>query len=110
MAACYIKSKKFCKSKHNRGLAVLNILIIISFISLSFFYIIQTNSLVSCNYQMRKHSQKIKELESEGQMLEMEIAQWQSPANLEELVDSLKMIEVGGVVYLGEEKAMAIKE
>jgi len=106
----YIKSKKFCKSNHNRCLATLNIFILIGFISMTFFYIIQTNGLVGCNYQIRKQSQKIKELELEGQRIEMEIVQWQSPANLEGLVDSLKMIEVEGVVYLGEEKAMAIKE
>jgi len=40
----------------------------------------------------------------------MNIAQWQSPVNLEELVDLLEMVEVGEVIYLTNEKEVAVKE
>ena len=65
--------------------------------------------MVSCNYQIRKQEQKISQLELESQRLEIEIAQWQSPANLEELVNSLKMVEVEEILYLGGNKAVAEK-
>jgi cell division protein FtsB len=105
----YIKSKTFHKSSPNRGLAVLSILIVISVFALSFLYLIQTNSLVSCSYQIRQQKEYLRELQAKNQELEMEIAQWQSPANLEEMIQSLGMVEVGQVVYL-EEKAVAVKE
>lgn len=109
MTACasYIKSKKFKQSKSNRGLAILSLSIVISLIGLSFFYIFQTNGLVSSSYQIRKHEQRISQLELESQRLEIKIAQWQSPANLEELVNSLSLIEMGKVIYLGRDKAVA---
>ncbi len=110
MTAAYIKSKKFKKSKHNRGLAVLSFIVVLVIFSLSFFYLIQTNGLIGCSYRIREHKEKIKELEAESQQLEMEIAQWQSPANLETLVESLKMIEAGQVTYLKAEKEVAVKE
>jgi len=85
-------------------------IIIFSVVILSFFYLFQTNSLVSCNFKIRGHQEKIKQLGAEAEKLEMNIAQWQSPANLEGLVDSLRMIEIGEVTYLGEEKAVAVRE
>jgi cell division protein FtsB len=103
----YIKSKKFHKSRHNRGLAILSLVIVLSVLGLAFLYLIQANSLVSCSYQIREHKQKIEELQAKNQQLEMKIAQWQSPANLEELVAVLDMVEVGQVVYLETEKEMA---
>ncbi len=105
-----IKSKKFCGSKHNRGLAILSVLITFSVVALSFLYLFQTNSLVSCNFEIRDHQKKISQLEVEAERMEIDIAQWQSPANLERLVGSLKMIEVGEITYLGEDKAVAIRE
>jgi cell division protein FtsB len=106
----YIKSKKFHKSRQNRGLVILSMVIVVSVLGLAFLYLIQTNSLVSCSYQIREYKKKIRELKAENQQLEMEITQWQSPVNLEELVNSLKMIETGQVVYLEEEKAVAVNE
>ncbi|MBU2067975.1 hypothetical protein KKE13_00060 [Patescibacteria group bacterium] len=106
---CYIKSKKFYRSKHNRGLTCLSFLIVLGLAGLFFAYLFQVNGLVSCNYQIRKQEQKISQLELESQRLEIEIAQWQSPANLEELVNSLKMVEVEEILYLGGNKAVAEK-
>ena len=106
---CYIKSKKFSQPRHNRGLVVLSLLITLSLVVLFVAYLFQTNSLVGCNYQIRKHEQKINQLELESQRLGMEIAQWQSPINLEGLVDSLKMVEVEKMIYLGGNKAVAEK-
>jgi len=104
---CYIKSKKFSQPKHDRGIAVLSLLIILGLITLSIAYLFQTNGLVGCNYQIRKQEQKISQLELENQRLDMEIAQWQSPVNLEELVGSLKMVEGGEMIYLEGNKAVA---
>ena len=104
---CYIKSKKFSQPKHDRGLVVLSLLITLSLVVLFVAYLFQTNSLVGCNYQIRKHEQKINQLELESQRLEMEIAQWQSPVNLERLIDLLKMVEVEKMIYLAGNKAVA---
>jgi cell division protein FtsB len=106
----YIKSKKFHKSRHNRGLVILSMVITLFVLGLAFLYLIQTNGLVDCSYQIRENKEKIRELKAENQQLEMEITQWRSPVNLEKLVDSLKMIETGQVVYLEEEKAVAVNE
>lgn len=110
MTAHYIKSKNFCKSNHSRGLTLLSVTIIFSIIGLIFFYLIQTNSLVSGNFEIRDYQEKIKELEVKTERLEMDIAQWQSPANLEKLVDSLEMIKVGEVTYLEKDIEMAVKK
>ena len=106
----YIKSKKRQRFNRNRGLAILNILIILAVLSFGFLYLIQTNSLVSCSYEIREQKEYLKKLQAENQNIEMEIAQWQSPVNLEEIVQSLGMIESGQVVYLNTEKEMAMKE
>lgn len=105
----YIKSKSFKKTSHVRGLAVLSILIIISFFCLGFLYLIQTNSLVAYSYKIREQKNHLRELENQNQFLEMEIAQWQSPAKLTEMIQSLEMVEAGQVTYLGE-KAVAVKK
>jgi len=110
MTARYIKSKRFYQTKHNRGLVVLSGLIVLGVVGLGFVYLFQSNGLVGCSYQIRKHEEKVSQLKLESQKLEMEIAQWRSPANLEEFVDSLKMVEVGQVIYLEEDKAVAVKE
>lgn len=110
MTARCIKSKKFCKSKHNRGVVALSLVIVSLVVGLSFVYLFQTNSLVSCNFKIRDYQGKIDKLKAESERLEMDIAQWQSPVNLESLVDTLGMIEVGEVVYLENEKQVAVKK
>lgn len=105
----YIKSKTFHKLNHNRGLAILSILIIFSLFCLGFLYLIQTNGLVACSYQIRQQKEHLKQLEAENQKLEMEIAHWQSPVNLEKIVQTLSMVEANQVIYLEEETAVAIK-
>ncbi len=105
--AVYIKSKTFGKSNHNRGLAILSILIVFSLFCLGFVYLIQTNGLVAASYQIREQKEYLRQLQTEAQKLEMEIAYWQSPANLEEIIQSLGMIEVGQIIYLEEETMVA---
>ncbi|MBL7155350.1 MAG: hypothetical protein ISS88_02510 [Candidatus Portnoybacteria bacterium] len=106
----YIKSKKFSKPNHHQGLAILSMLIIFSLFCLGFFYLIQINSLVEGSYQIRQQKEYLHELEVKSQQLEMSIANWQSPANLEELIQSLNMVEGSQAIYLEEDKAVAIKE
>ena len=110
MTSSYIKSKKFNKSDHNYGLIILSTIITFSIIILSFLYLFQTNSLVSCNFKIRDYQKNIKQLEVKAERLEMSIAQWQSPSNLEGLVDSLGMIELEEVTYLSGEEVIAIRE
>ncbi|MFH1461070.1 MAG: hypothetical protein ABIF84_01455 [Patescibacteria group bacterium] len=107
MIAAYIQSKRLENNRYNRGLAVLSLIIVLAIFSLIFVYLMQANGLVSCNYQIREHQQKISELKAKGERLEMEAAQRQSPVNLEELVTALGMIEVSQAIYLGTEKAVA---
>lgn len=106
----YIKSKTFNKSNHNRGLAILSILIVFSLFCLGFIYLIQTNGLVAASYQIREQKEHLKELQGEVQKLEMVIAQWQSPANLEEMIQALGMVEAGQVVYLEGETAVVVNK
>ena len=106
----YIKSKVFSKSNHNQGLAILSILIIFSIFCLGFFYLIQTNGLVESSYQIREQKEYLKELKIKNQELEIKITFWQSLPNLEELIQSLNMVEGGEVVYLEEERTVAVRE
>jgi len=106
----YTRSKKLKKVDHARGIAILSILIVFSMLFLGVLYIIQINSLVSHSYQIRQQKEHLKNLQAENQTLEMEIVQLQSPANLEGLVQSLGMIDVGQVTYLEDDRVMAMKE
>jgi cell division protein FtsB len=106
----YIKSKVFSKSNHNQGLAILSILIVFSLFCLGLFYLIQTNGLVERSYQIRQLKEETKELETKNQELETIATSWQSPSNLEEMIQSLGMVEVGQVIYLEGEKVVAVKE
>ena len=106
----YIKSKKFSKPNFHQGLATLSVLIIFSLFCLGFFYLIQINGLVEGSYKIRQQKKEIQELKVRGQQLEMSITNLQSPANLEEMVKALNMIEGGQVVYLEEDNAVAIRE
>ena len=108
--ATYIKSKKFHNPKHDRSLAILNILIIFFVICFGILGLFQVNSLVGANYQIRELTERIDKLESMNKNLEIEIAQGRSPANLGEIVQSLGMVEVDHVRYLGKDKAIAVKE
>lgn len=107
MSLHYAKSKRFKKS-HNRGLALLSVLIAFSIICLGFFYIIQTNSLVGYSYKIRDQKEHLRELEAKNHNMEIEIARLQSPVNLEEMIQSLGLTDVGEVIYLEREKAMAV--
>lgn len=104
----YTKSKKFIRKRHNHGLVVLSALVVFVLACLVIFYLFQTNNLISCSYQIREQKKLLKTLEEENRELESQIAQWRSPANLENLVQSLGMVEIEGVVYLKTEKAVAI--
>ena len=106
MSLHYVKSKRFIKS-HNRGLALLSVLIVFSIVCLGFGYIIQTNSIVGYSYQIREQKEKLSELEKQGHDLEIEIARLQSPVNLERMIESLNLVDVGEVIYLESQKAMA---
>lgn len=106
----YCKSKTFCQSRHHHGLAVLSLILVFSVFCLGLAYLIQTNSLVSKSYQIRQQKEHLKELETFNHDLEIGVAQWRSPINLEELIKPLGMIEVKQATYLEGEKAMAIKK
>ncbi|NQV00611.1 MAG: cell division protein FtsL [Parcubacteria group bacterium] len=106
----YIESKKFHKINHNRGLAVLILLIVFSIFSLVFLYSFQSSSIVACSYEIREQKEKFKNLQIENENLEMGITQLRSPANLEEIAQSLNMVEVEQVIYLGAEKTVAVKQ
>ncbi len=106
----YIKSKKILPTKQNQGLAILSVLIILAIFCLGFFYIIQTNGLVESSYQIRQQKEQLRELEAKNQQMETEIANWQSPANLEKMIESLNLVEGNEVVYLEDEKSIAAKE
>lgn len=106
----YTQSKKFLKTGHDRGLIILSILLLCVVVFVAVLYLIQTNSLVSCSYQIMQEEEHLDRLQTEHHNLKMEIAQWQSPANLEEVVRPLGMVEVKKIIYLEEDKAVAMKK
>lgn len=106
----YIKSKKICSYRQNHGLAILSILILLAIVSLGIAYIIQTNSLVKNSYKIREKKEHISQLEVKNQQLTTAIAVWQSPANLEKLIESLNLVKGDEVVYLKEETTVAVKK
>lgn len=106
----YIKSKKIHKPGLSRGTAILSLVIIVSLFITGLIYLIQTNGVVSQTYQIREQKDYLEELEAKNQTLQVETARLQSPANLEEIAEKLGMTETGRVVYLEEEKTVAIKK
>lgn len=110
MTSHYAKSKKFNETSHNRGLALLSVLIIILVVFIGFFYLIQANSLVGYSYEIREQKERLKKIKSESHNLELEITRLQSPINLEDLVKPLDLVKTGEVIYFDYEKSVAIKE
>lgn len=107
----YIKSKKINKLNHdNKGMAVLSLIIICFIVCLGIFYLIQTNGLVGYSYEIRELENNIRELEIENQELETKSAQYQSPANLDKLIQPLNLIDTRNVIYLEKQKAVATIE
>ncbi|MBU1177412.1 MAG: septum formation initiator family protein [Patescibacteria group bacterium] len=104
----YTKSKKFNKSNHNRGLILLNTVFVLIIFCLVFFHLIQVNDLISSSYQIRNNTKHFNELKEKNQSLGMEIAQLQSPINLDEIVQSFGMVKTDNIIYLDKEKIVAI--
>jgi len=104
---------KKCHNKNfekSRGLAVVSVLISFSLLILSLLYLVQTNSLVGCSYKIRQQKEYLGKLKKNKQNIEMEIAGWHSPAKLEQIVDSLGLVEIGEVMHLDTgEKSMTMK-
>lgn len=104
----YIKSKPFDKIKNSRGIALVSILIILAVFGLSFIYLVQTNNLVKQSYQIREQKERLQKLESASRELQVEIALWQSPDNLERLIQNLELVKADQIVYL-KEQPVALK-
>lgn len=90
-------------------MVILSILIVTTICLLAFFYIIQANGVVGHGYEIRQTKEKLKELQLSNKKLQIEAARLQFPANLEEIAQSLNMVEVGKVVYLKQSSGMAVK-
>ncbi|MBU1290114.1 hypothetical protein KKG85_02670 [Patescibacteria group bacterium] len=106
----YIKSKKFGGRGHDRGMFALSALICFSIFCSVVFCLVQANNLVGCSYEIREQKERITVLETEARDLESLVAQWRSPSNLENLVQSLGMVEAGEIIYLEKEKMVAVKD
>lgn len=92
---------------HNRGIALLSLLLICSVLLLGLAYLFQTNDLVSYSYQIREGKEKLRELQNNNQRLETQVANLQSPISLEEKIKELGMVEAGQMIYLEIGKIMA---
>lgn len=66
--------------------------------------------MVHYTYQIREQKQLIEELKARNIELESQIAQWRSPTNIENLVQSLGMVETKKAVYLKKEKVVAVRD
>lgn len=87
---------------------MLSLLIICSIVFLGITYLVQVNGLVNYSYQIRDLKDNLSDLQSENQNLEMQIANYQSPATLDALVSDLDLIEADNVIYLEKDKAVAV--
>ncbi len=94
----------------NRGVVALSLLLCFAVAGGFLIYLVQINGLVDCSYQIRGYQQKISQLKDQEERLETRIAQWRSPANLYSQMDSLKMVEVGKIIYLQDKKSVAIND
>ena len=96
------------RTNHNQGRIVLSILIIFSIILMSFFYIIQSNGVVSQGYGLREIEKQIEKLRIDNQKLQIETARLQFPANLAEIAQKLNMVEAENTVYLKQPADVAL--
>jgi len=106
----YIKSKSFRENKHSYGLTALNFMVVSVVFCLLLFYLFQASKMVYYTYQIREQKKLVEELKTRNTELESQIAQWRSPTNIENLVQSLGMVETEKAVYLKKEKVVAVKD
>lgn len=108
---CYIKSARAGKTDCNsRGKILVGLLLTVSLIILSFVYLAQANSLVGSSYRLRQLENNLDELQTKNQELETKTAQYQSPANLNKMIQSLGWVSAQNVLYWEPEMAMAVKQ
>lgn len=86
--------------KNQRGKIAPSILVVLASIILGIIYLMQVNSGVTKGYKIRERLEALKEAQKIEQELRVQAAQWQSLPNMEELIDSLKMVEVEKISYL----------
>lgn len=88
------------QEKAQTGKIVLSLIIFLFISILGFIYFLQTNSLVSQGYLIRKYQQEINALKEEHQKLQIESIQSQSLMKIQEVVQNLNLIPVKEVSYL----------
>jgi len=96
----YFKSNN---SNRCKGIAITNILVILSMVCLGILYLYQNANLVKDTYQIREYRKNISELKKQNQILEEKIFELSSLDKLQEMVKPLNMVEVKEVVYLKKE-------
>lgn len=104
----YIKSSKAHKTSGNHGRVLVSLLLTCSLVFMGFIYVMQTNGLVGSSYRLRQLESQFGELEVKNRKMETVIAQYQSPANLDKMIQSLDLVSIQDVVYL-ERETVAVK-
>lgn len=88
------------QEKAQMGKIVLSLIVFLVILILGFIYFLQTNSLVSQGYLIRKYQQEIKALKEERQKLQIESIQSQSLMKIQEVAQNLNLIPVKEASYL----------
>ena len=80
-----------------KSLLFLSLFLIFSLLS---FYIFQINRLTFANYQIKKFQEKIKELSTENENLEIQLTKLNSLTSLENLIPSQNFEKIDKIDYI----------
>ena len=79
-------------------------------ISLSIFYVFQINSLTSRTYQIKNSQNKINELSSQNEKLEIQLAKLNSLTNIKNLIEKFNFEKATKIHYIQILENQIVKE
>ncbi|MBI4709395.1 MAG: hypothetical protein HY764_04300 [Candidatus Portnoybacteria bacterium] len=94
------KLKKQNCDKGRRGIATLNLTIILGFVLLLAVFLAQSNKLVKKNYEIRTYQDNLKEQQALAKKMEIKLTEASSVENLEQASKNLNLIAVDKIKYL----------
>ncbi len=86
--------------KNNRGIAVINLIVILGFVILAAIFLIESDNLVGKNYQLRSYEKQLKEHEDLVQKLQIKQTEQSSFISLKEAAKNFNLVAVDKVKYL----------
>ncbi len=96
----YYQYKNSAIAVPERGKIALSLAIIFGLVLLSVFYLIQINSIVAKNFELRSAQSALKEKQEKNQQLMVDLTQARSLKSLESAAKDLNLVAVEKVDYL----------